>query len=376
MPLKPFVFAACLILMFALFVERTLLRRARKQIKTVIHVNGTRGKSTIVRLIDAGLRGNLPVAIYSKITGTKPAVINSKGDLTPIKRRGQANINEQVKQLISAAKQGAEIFIVECMAVQPELQQVCEEKILKANILVLSNVRNDHIPEMGRNLTEVARSFALTFPNNGKIFTAEGRYNSIFEEVAEARNSQLVIVPRVDSLSGLENWPPFLKDNIALALAVCEELGVKEADAWSAMKNYLPDPYAFKEYHLSGGAIFANALTANDPESTNIIFSWLRAKTEIKDRELIILLNCREDRPARTREMLSWIEQQEAREVWILGRRTLEIKSKTAAKKFHYFYSVEKLPFKQLQGDEFIFAVGNVGESGFELLELIEERSL
>lgn len=209
MPLKPFVFAACLILMLALFVERTLLQRARKQIKTVIHVNGTRGKSTIVRLIDAGLRGNLPVAIYSKITGTKPAVINCKGDLVPIKRRGKANINEQIRQLISAAKQGAQIFIVECMAIQPELQKVCEEKILKADILVLSNVRNDHIPEMGRNLNEVARSFTSTFPTDGKIFTAEERYTSIFEKVAEARNSQLVTVAPAVNLSGIEDWPPF-----------------------------------------------------------------------------------------------------------------------------------------------------------------------
>lgn len=167
-----------------------------------------------------------------------------------------------------------------------------------------------------------------------------------------------------------------MRENVALALAVCEELGVKKADAWAAMKNYLPDPYAFKEYHLPGGAIFANALTANDPESTAMIFNWLMAKPEMKERKLIILLNCREDRPARTREMLSWIEQQKAKEVWILGRRRLFGRANTAAENTHYFYNVQNLPFEQLRGDEFIFAVGNVGESGFELLHLIEERAL
>lgn len=46
---------------FALFRESRQVREARRQLLHVVHVNGTRGKSTTCRLIDAGLRaGGLP----------------------------------------------------------------------------------------------------------------------------------------------------------------------------------------------------------------------------------------------------------------------------------------------------------------------------
>ncbi|MDO5016016.1 MAG: poly-gamma-glutamate synthase PgsB [Eubacteriales bacterium] len=374
MMLTWFIFAACVFLIVALLIERILLKRAREKIRTVIHVNGTRGKSTIVRLIDAGLRQNSKLQIYSKITGTKPAVIDTQGRLLEIKRRGRANIKEQVRQLIKAARQGTEIFIVECMAILPELQKICEERILHADILVLSNVRNDHIPEMGNSLEEVALAFTHTFPKEGIIFTGEKRYNQLFADMAKAKNSRLIQVELDSELTGLESWPPFLRENVALALAVCEELGVERQAAWAGMKNYLPDPYAFREYALPDGAIFANALTANDPESTGMILDWLLSKENLQGRQLIILLNYREDRPARTREMLAWAEQQDVDELWLLGKHKL--KQDKSAKKFTHYTSVDKLPLGELKGNELIFAVGNVGEAGFQLLHLVEERAI
>ena len=44
-----------------------------------IHVNGSRGKSSVVRLIAAGLReGNLKA--YGKTTGTSPRIIDDQGN--------------------------------------------------------------------------------------------------------------------------------------------------------------------------------------------------------------------------------------------------------------------------------------------------------
>lgn len=363
-------------MIIALLAERSLLCFARKRIKTVIHVNGTRGKSTIVRLIDAGLRPNTKERIYSKITGTKPAVIDTCGQIVPIKRWGKANISEQARQLIKAAFQGAEILVIECMAIQPELQNVCEDRILHADILVLSNVRNDHIPEMGNSLQEVASAFSSAFPTNGKVIAGEKQYEELFSKSAAAKNSRLVQINAgqyLDNLPGLEEWPVFLRENVALALAVCEECGVTKQAAWNGMRDYLPDPYAYKEYTLPKGTIFANALTANDPESTGKILQWLRSKEDVRERKMIILLNCRKDRPARTMEMLSWIAQQETEEIWILGMfpSQYSVKNKKVVRCRH----AGELPLDQLQGDELILAVGNIGEEGYPLIHSIEERA-
>lgn len=359
-----------------LYVEQILLQFARKKIQTVIHVNGTRGKSTIVRLIDAGLRSNRNLRVYSKITGTTPSVINVNGDAVPIKRWGKANINEQVRQVIQASRQKAQVLIIECMAIQPELQKVCEERILHADILVLSNVRHDHIPEMGNNLEQVAMSYTSTFPQEGTIFTAEPNYQEIFEKVSETKNSTLIHIAdnTLDAqLPGIEKWPVFLRENIALALAVCEKLGLKKEEAWQGMQDYLPDPYSFKIYKLPSGAIFANALSANDPDSTEKIMQWLISRTEMQARKLIILLNCREDRPARSFELLKWISKQTFEEVWILGY--IHIPKKYDSKNIIKYQKLKDLPFDYLHGHELIFAVGNVAGVGYQLIEDIAERA-
>ena len=59
--------------------ERFYQKALRKTFKHVIHVNGTRGKSTITRLIDAGLR-NCGYRVFSKTTGTIPTIINTSNE--------------------------------------------------------------------------------------------------------------------------------------------------------------------------------------------------------------------------------------------------------------------------------------------------------
>lgn len=196
---------------------------------------------------------------------------------------------------------GAGILVIECMAIQPELQNVCEDRILHADILVLSNVRNDHIPEMGNSLQEVASAFSSAFPTNGKAITGEKQYEELFSKSAAARTSKLVQINAwqyLDDLPGLGEWPVFLRENVAPALAACEECGVTKQAAWNGMRDYLPDPYAYKEYTLPNGTIFANALTANDPESTGMILQWLRSKKDVREHKMKVPFAISQKKPS------------------------------------------------------------------------------
>ena len=61
-----------------------------------IHVNGTRGKSSVTRLVAAGLReGGLRT--FAKTTGTAPRVIDSEGKDRIIHRLRLPSIGEQVR---------------------------------------------------------------------------------------------------------------------------------------------------------------------------------------------------------------------------------------------------------------------------------------
>src|SRR6476660_4712029 len=77
-------------------VEAVLHRRSLKRIPIRIHVNGTRGKSSVTRLIAAGLRaGGIPTC--AKTTGTLPRMILPDGSEYPVYRPSTPNVLEQLR---------------------------------------------------------------------------------------------------------------------------------------------------------------------------------------------------------------------------------------------------------------------------------------
>ena len=74
-----------------LWGEDRRVRRDRARLTHVIYVNGIRGKSTVTRLIDAGLRAG-GWKVFCKTTGTVPMTIGTDNVERPLVRRGRANI--------------------------------------------------------------------------------------------------------------------------------------------------------------------------------------------------------------------------------------------------------------------------------------------
>lgn len=77
-------------------IEYQIHQRYVKSIPVRIHVNGTRGKSSVTRLIGAGLRVG-GYKTYTKVTGTFPRIILPDGSEAAIHRNEKANILEQLK---------------------------------------------------------------------------------------------------------------------------------------------------------------------------------------------------------------------------------------------------------------------------------------
>ena len=165
-----------------LVLESILNKKSRAKFKYVIHINGIRGKSTTTRLIDAGLR-KCGFKVFSKTTGTVPTMINVNNEDVKIKRLGNANIREQLKMIKKASRQGADVLVLECMAVNPELQYICEKQILNADVTVITNIRPDHIQDMGETLEDIALAFSNTIPTNGQLVINDSEFNSLFSHV-------------------------------------------------------------------------------------------------------------------------------------------------------------------------------------------------
>ena len=118
-----------IVLLVIIFISSVLgiieFARHQKRIFSIpirIHVNGTRGKSSVARLIGAALREG-GIRTITKVTGTYPRLIIEDGSEARIYRKESPNIIEQLSIVKYAAKRKAEALVMECMALQPQYQQ-------------------------------------------------------------------------------------------------------------------------------------------------------------------------------------------------------------------------------------------------------------
>lgn len=284
-------------------------RRKLKQIPIRIHVNGTRGKSSVARLIAAGLR-HAGRRTCCKTTGTLPRMIMPDGSEYPVFRPSRANVIEQLRIVAAAVEAESEALVLECMALIPSLQWLCEDKLVRATHAVITNAREDHLDVMGPTGRDVALALAGMVPVGGRLYTAERDLIDVFEKVCRDRKCELIAVTDADvatitplDLAGFSYVEH--AENVALSLKVCAAVGVDKATALQGMWKATPDPGAMTVHEMNffGREInFINGFAANDPQSTERI--WRLALERYADVEKrIAIFNCRADRPDRSRQL-------------------------------------------------------------------------
>jgi gamma-polyglutamate synthase len=290
-------------------------------------VNGIRGKSSITRLCAGALRGG-DLTTVAKTTGTAARFIHPDATEEPVYRKfGIANIVEQIGIVRRAAVYRPDALVIECMAVMPALQEINQTKLIRSTIGVLCNVREDHLAEMGPTLDDVARSLCRSMPENGICVTAEKDRFRILQEEADARNCKLIYAdPETVSDEELRGFSWFtFKENVAIALAVAQLLGVARKTALQGMYDAPPDPgvLSVEKYRTpQGGRLrFANVFAANDPESTLMNVNQLLSLGAIH-RPLNVVINCRPDRVERNSQMGQIIPDLAPDTVFLIGHPT------------------------------------------------------
>lgn len=359
-----------------LIYENYSLSVTRKGFRHIIHVNGTRGKSSVCRLIDAGLRAG-GYRVFTKTTGTSPRMLYVDGSEHELRRRGRANIKEQVGIIRKARAQGAEILVIECMAVKPELQELCQEKLVSADIGVITNVRPDHLDEMGGSLDEVAEALSLTIPTNGTLFTADSKYIDLFRRLAGTKGSAAFFA----EAEGEELGDIDFADNVSLALAVCRHLGVERDAAIAGMRGYRKDPGSLAIYRKKNSAgsslTFINALAVNDPESTRLIMDKVFLGKVQAGEKRVLLINNRQDRLERLRQFCDFaLQTRESFDgIWLCGSlkplmdRMLR-RAGIPKAMIRYIDNIGDL--ENIIEDTAVLAVGNIGGFGRVLTAYME----
>lgn len=390
----PFVLLSLLTLLLIAVgaIEVWVLRRRLAKIPIRIHVNGTRGKSSVVRLIAAALR-EAGRTTCAKTTGTLARMILPDGRELPIYRPGGANVIEQKRIAAMAAAYGAEALVIECMALQPELQSLSELRLVRATHGVVTNARPDHLDVMGPTPLHVAQALAGTVPRRGRLFTTERDFLSILAAAATDRDTELVAVTERDVAAVTpEDLADFSytehPDNVALALAVTNDLGVPRDVALRGMHRTRPDPGALTEHDLDffGRRIrFCNGFAANDPVSTRQLWEHALARTTDAERRIAIF-NCRADRPERSRDLArSFVTWPPADHVVLMGSAThVFVRAATAA-------GLDPTRLVLVEGERvdaifervislvgrsaLVMGMGNIGGLGLELVQYFRNRA-
>lgn len=357
-----------------------------------IHVNGTRGKSSVVRLIAAALRAH-GLTVYAKTTGSLPRLIAPEGSEFPVYRPGATNVIEQLRIMAIAAREGAEAIVIECMALQPPLQSLSELKMVRSTHGVICNAWPDHLDVMGPAERDVALALLGTCPVGGTLFTAEREHASLFEFVCSERGSELVVVgPEAAAQISDSEMARFRylehKENVALALSVAQSLGVEREVALEGMTRAEPDAGALVEFALDffgRQIVFVNGFAANDPVATKRIWDLtLERHPEVRTR--IMVVNCRLDRPDRSRQLgealPTWTH---ADHYFLVGTGTYVLARTAVAAGLS---STELTPlegenpaiiFEDILGacgrTAVVMGAGNIAGVGFELLRYFRNRA-
>ena len=351
-----------------------------------IHVNGTRGKSSVTRLVAAGLReGGLRT--FAKTTGTAPRVIDSEGKDRIIHRLRLPSIGEQVRLLSYFASERPQAVVMECMAVQPQYQWIAEHQMVKSHIGVITNVRPDHLDEMGPTEDDVAYSLCNTIPVGGILITGEDRKKDILKEVASSNRSDLIFSndksvtnDELDKFTYMEH-----PSNVAVALDVCKEAGISRDIALAGMHKVQPDLGALVAWNLDmkdKRLQFVNGMAANDPVSTLQIWKFVIDRYPAVGGTCVFF-NSREDRPLRTRQMIELTLEEIKPDHFIIrgDKVTSFIKGlshhspKTDVKVIGLDEPLDEVVdlLEDLPNDTLIYAIGNQVGAGQDILQLISE---
>ena len=373
-------FLLILLMVFG-YIELYIHKISLKKIPIRIHVNGTRGKSSVTRLIAAGLReGGLNT--FAKTTGTIPRIINNVGNDVELHRLRSASIGEQIKLIRYFSKYKPDALVIECMAVNPQYQWISEHKIVNSTIGVITNVRPDHLDEMGTTIEDIALSLSNTIPYESIVFTSENEHLEPLKRVADERNTVLEVSDKKSIGSDYTNQLSFIEhpENIELALKVCKEVGVKRDVVLKGILKAQPDPGALFIWNIkfeNNRNKFVSAFAANDPNSTMKVWELI---SEGRNDKKCIFLNTRNDRRYRTIQLIDLVFNHIKPDLFIIRAHDIDsiIKNYSKSNIKLIIYDMETSPKKVVNtikdlNNHLVVGIGNMVGWGDDFIKEVKK---
>lgn len=272
-----------------------------------IAVTGSRGKSGVVRLLQAAC-SSCGLRSWARLTGVLPREVGPDGE-RPILRPSGAHV-EEMRWWLSTLPADAQAIILENSAVAPDLLPLCS-LWLNAGVTVLTNARPDHESHWGPGEANVLRALSHALPEGGVVaLPQELAERPLMADIAQRLHLKLLVS------SGVPGLPPYLSANYGMVLSVCAHYGLDLNQCRRGMDAMRPDIADFTVLHLAEAEL-AFAFSANDLTTTQELFrslNWCREETTL-------LYNHRGDRIDRFRSFANWLGENGWKDLKIIGDR-------------------------------------------------------
>ena len=295
-----------------LVIERARLSRDRSAIPLVIAVSGTRGKSSVTRILASVLRAS-GRRVLAKTTGSEAKLVKPDGSEETIRRRGRPSVIEQKHVVGLGAQLGVDVAVVEVMSIHAENHRVETRKILKPDLVVVTNFRVDHTSAMGDTREAVASVLALDIPPGAAAFVLQQECLPEFRAAVKEGGGELVEVPTGagSHLYGetIDSNASAFGENLDLVGAVARSLGIDDATMAEGVRRTRSEAGALSVWRYSSGEMenscyLVNAFAANDPESTVAVYDKISAVLYAEPGCCVGLVSLRPDRGDRTLQFL------------------------------------------------------------------------
>jgi len=309
---------------WAIWSRRNIARLQRIPLRVLI--TGSRGKSSTVRLIHAALMaGGIPT--LGKMTGTASRELDTAGAEHPTNRIGQVSILEMLETVHRSFKRdevAPEAIVLECMAVTPDLIDLCTTDIVRPQVSIVTNALWDHLEEQGTSLEQIAVSLSGAMAGAEVAITAEHREatRAVLAYEASARGCAF------DSVDGALLPPDILDrlrgahpDNVAMALAVAAFAGVDRDVAVEGMEAATVEPLPLLPVVTEIDGIewwYRDIGSVNDTDSLTPALEEARAQMP-SDAVTLAILTTRWDRPLRAIQFAASITPADADGIVIVG---------------------------------------------------------
>jgi hypothetical protein len=276
-------------------------RKALQRLDTRIAVAGSRGKTSTTRRLD-DVFNRRGFDTLTKITGNHPTLIHN-GEVHPIERRGpRTTLYENISLIGEFAPEidayaADDIGIFENQGITEYTTRLINQELINPDIVVLTNVRQDHNDTLGKTRINIARSFARSVSSGTHVISGEQHpvlHEYMREEIERRKGTieQVEIPPRHEGMIGAET-----AHAINAVLSSLDESPLPAGELEAFLDAIQPE-----WTHLPGGRLF-NAAEVNDVESTEMVRQSL-----VADEEILPFVYLRRDRRGRTASFAKYVD--------------------------------------------------------------------